>query len=103
MRLPLRWIGILHGRIHADLAATGGIHTSADCLKMMMVGSKVAMLCSVLLKKGIDQIAEIEKGMREWMAEHEYESIEQMQGSVKKTATAFERAHYMRALAEYKL
>ncbi|RPJ41800.1 MAG: dihydroorotate dehydrogenase-like protein [Candidatus Latescibacterota bacterium] len=105
MRLPLRWIAILHGRVGADLAATSGIHTSGDCLKMMMVGAKVAMLCAVLLKKGIDQLREIEKGMRQWMEEHEYESIEQMQGSMSQQKTgdpsAFERAQYMRALTTY--
>ncbi len=106
MRLPLRWIAILHGRVKADLAATGGIHTAEDCLKMLMAGAKTTMLCSVLLKKGIDQIREIEKGMRKWMEEHEYVSVEQMQGSMSQRSVAdpaaFERAQYMRALAGYR-
>jgi dihydroorotate dehydrogenase (fumarate) len=107
MRLPLRWIAILHGRIRPDLAATSGIATSADCLKMLMVGAKATMLCTVLLKKGIDQIREIEKGMRQWMEEREYESVEQMQGSMSQKKVgdpaAFERAQYMKALASYRL
>jgi dihydroorotate dehydrogenase (fumarate) len=107
MRLPLRWIAILHGRIRPDLAATSGIATSADCLKMLMAGAKATMLCSVLLKKGIDQIREIEKGMRQWMEEREYESVEQMQGSMSQKKVgdpaAFERAQYMKALASYRL
>ncbi|MBM3319937.1 MAG: dihydroorotate dehydrogenase-like protein [Candidatus Eisenbacteria bacterium] len=106
MRLPLRWIAILHGRIKADLAATGGIHTAEDCLKMLMAGAKTTMLCSVLLKKGIDQIREIEMGMRKWMEGHEYVSVEQMQGSMSQRSVedpaAFERAQYMRALAGYR-
>lgn len=106
MRLPLRWVAILHGRVKADLAATGGIHTAEDCLKMLMAGAKTTMLCSILLKKGIDQIREIEKGMRKWMEEHEYVSVEQMQGSMSQRSVAdpaaFERAQYMRALAGYR-
>ncbi|MFH1681810.1 MAG: dihydroorotate dehydrogenase-like protein [Candidatus Eisenbacteria bacterium] len=107
MRLPLRWIAILHGRVKADLAATGGIYTAADCLKMLMVGAKATMLCSVLLKNGIDRIREIEQGMRKWMEEHEYVSVEQMQGSMSQKSVAdpaaFERAQYMRALVGYRV
>ena len=63
MRLPLRWIGILQGRLKADLAATSGIHTAEDVIKMLMVGANVTMLCSVLLKNGIAAINQIEKEM----------------------------------------
>ncbi|MDH6097850.1 dihydroorotate dehydrogenase-like protein [Anabaenopsis sp. FSS-46] len=106
LRLPLRWIAILHGRIHADLAATSGIHSGQDVLKMVMTGAKITMLCSVLLKHGIDQIRVIEREMREWMEKHEYESVQQMQGSMSQqncpNPSAFERVQYMRSLASYK-
>jgi dihydroorotate dehydrogenase (fumarate) len=106
MRLPLRWVAILYGRVKTDLAATGGIHSSHDALKMLMAGADVTMLCAVLLKKGINTIREIETGMCEWMEEHDYQSIRQMQGSMSQKycsdPTSFERAQYMRALLTYK-
>jgi dihydroorotate dehydrogenase (fumarate) len=106
MRLPLRWIAILSGRVKADLAATSGIHTGHDVLKMLMVGAKATMLCSVLLQHGIEHIAIIEKEMCRWMTEHEYESVRQMQGSMSQIhcpdPSAFERAQYMRALTSYR-
>lgn len=102
MRLPLRWIAMLYGRIKADLAATSGIHTAEDVLKMLMVGARITMLTSVLLRYGIDRVFVIEREMREWMERHEYESVEQMQGSMSQKncadPSAFERAQYMRAL-----
>jgi len=105
MRLPLRWIAILYGRIRANLAATSGIHTAQDVLKVMMAGADVAMVCSVLLRQGIGCIQDIESGMIRWMEEHEYESINQMQGSMSQKnvndPTAFERAQYMRAILSY--
>jgi dihydroorotate dehydrogenase (fumarate) len=106
MRLPLRWIAILYGRVKSSLAATSGIHTGDDVLKMLMAGASATMLCSVLLKHGIDHIGAIEREMQQWMAEHEYESVAQMQGSMSQIhcadPSAFERAQYMRALTSYK-
>ena len=106
MRLPLRWIGILQGRLKADLAATSGIHTAEDVIKMLMVGANVTMLCSVLLKHGISVISQIEKEMVRWMEEHEYESVQQMRGSMSQihcaNPAAFERAQYMRAITSYR-
>jgi dihydroorotate dehydrogenase (fumarate) len=105
-RLPLRWIAILYGRVKADLAATSGIHNAQDVLKTLMAGAKVTMLCSVLFKQGIDQIRVIEREMRTWMEQHEYESVQQMQGSLSQKKcpdpSAFERAQYMRALRSFK-
>jgi dihydroorotate dehydrogenase (fumarate) len=106
MRLPLRWIAILHGRIKADLAATSGVHTGEDVIKMLMVGANVTMLCSALLKRGIDHLRAAEQEMRDWMEKHEYESVSQMRGSMSQIRcadpTAFERAQYMHALTSYK-
>lgn len=102
LRLPMRWIVILYGYVQADLAATSGIHKAQDVLKMIMAGANVAMLCSVLLKYGIDQIRLIKQGLVDWMEEHEYESVLQMRGSMSQkncpNPSAFERAQYMRAL-----
>ena len=105
-RLPLRWIAILYDRIKADLAATSGIHTGEDVLKLLMAGANITMLNSVLLKKGISHISEVEKEMVEWMTEHEYESVNQMLGSMSQKnipdASAYERAQYMKALTSYR-
>jgi dihydroorotate dehydrogenase (fumarate) len=106
MRLPLRWVAILFGRIKADLAATGGIHTTQDVLKMLMVGADVTMLCSVLLKKGLGVMREIETELCEWLSEHDYQSVRQLQGSMSQKncpdPAAYERAQYMRTIMSYK-
>jgi len=106
-RLPMRWIAILHGRVKASLAATSGIHTAADVLKVVMAGADVAMMCSALLKHGPDHVRQVLTDMREWMLEHEYVSIQQMKGSMSQRSvtdpSAFERANYMKALNRYQL
>jgi dihydroorotate dehydrogenase (fumarate) len=106
IRLPLRWIAILYGHIQGSLAATSGIHNAHDVIKMLMVGANATMLCSVLLRHGIDHIRCLEKDVREWMETHEYESVKQMQGSMSQRncpdPSAFERAQYMKALQSYK-
>jgi dihydroorotate dehydrogenase (fumarate) len=105
MRLPLRWIAILYGRIQADLAHTTGIYTATDVIKSIMAGANVTMMCSALLKHGENHIADVLKDTAEWMEEHEYESIEQMRGSMSQKncpePTAFERANYMKSLQSY--
>lgn len=105
LRLPLRWIAILYGRIRADLAATSGIHQATDALKMLMVGANVTMLASALLKNGVGHLKTVEREMSEWLESHEYESVAQMQGSMSQirsaNPSAFERVQYMRALNNY--
>ena len=106
MRLPLTWIGILYGRISADMAATSGVHEAEDVIKLVMVGANVTMLCSALLQRGVDHIRTVERGVREWMEAHEYSSVRQMRGSMSQQniadASAFERAHYVSTLHSYK-
>lgn len=105
IRLPLRWIAILYGKIKASLAATSGIHHANDVLKMMMAGADAAMLCSVLLKEGIEYAKTILAEMEEWMKLQEYESVRQMKGSMSQKSCedpgAFERANYMRILQSF--
>jgi dihydroorotate dehydrogenase (fumarate) len=105
MRLPLRWIAILHGRVQTSLAATSGIHRASDALKMLMAGADVTMMCSALLRQGVNHIATVKRDMIAWMEEHEYESVTQLKGSLSQKncadPSAFERAQYMRALATY--
>lgn len=105
MRLPLRWIAILYGKLNASLAATSGIHRATDVLKMLMAGADVTMLCSTLLRHGIRQIEIIEREIVAWMQEHEYKSVKQLKGSLSQKNCAapaeFERAQYMRAISKY--
>ena len=106
MRLPLRWVALLHKRIKADLAATSGIHRASDVIKMLMVGASTTQLCSVLLRHGIAKITSIERELCEWMEQHEYESVAQLQGSLSQIncpdPAAYERAQYMKAISSYK-
>jgi dihydroorotate dehydrogenase (fumarate) len=102
LRLPLTWIGILFGRIRASLAATSGVHGPEDVVKLLMVGADATMLCSALLRNGIGYLQRIEAGLLEWMEKHEYESVQQMKGSMSQrrcpNPSAFERAQYMKAV-----
>lgn len=107
MRVPLRWIAILYRKIHASMAATSGIHSAEDVLKIMMAGGDAAMLCSDLLRHGPVRITEILSDMMDWMQAKEYESIAQMKGSMSQKSVAepaaFERANYMKVLNSYKI
>jgi dihydroorotate dehydrogenase (fumarate) len=106
MRLPLRWIAILYGRTNADLAATSGIYTADDVIKMIMAGAKVTQMLSCLLKFGIGHIADVISKMKMWMEEKEYESVDQMRGSMSymnvDDPAKFERANYMKVLHSFK-
>ncbi len=103
MRLPLRWIGILFGRIRANLAATSGIYQAGDVIKMVMAGADVTMLCSALMRHGIPHIQRIEMEMAAWLEQHSYKSLSALKGvmSQKNCADpgAFERAQYVHALS----
>jgi dihydroorotate dehydrogenase (fumarate) len=103
----LRWISILHGKVDADLALTTGVHTSRDILKAMMAGARVAMIASELLWDGVEKrVREILDHTQAWMEEHEYASIQQMQGSMSQKSVsdpaAFERANYMKVLNSFR-
>lgn len=102
LRLPLRWIAILYGRIQADFALTGGVHRATDVLKAMMAGANVAMMASALLMHGPQYVTTLLTDLKDWMEEHEYESIKLMHGSMSQQAVAdtaaFERANYMKVL-----
>jgi dihydroorotate dehydrogenase (fumarate) len=107
LRLPLRWIAILYGKLNADLALTTGVHTGRDVLKAMMAGARVAMIASELLWDGSAQrVTTILNHTNSWMEEHDYQSIQQMQGSMSQKAVkdpaAFERANYMKVLNSFR-
>jgi dihydroorotate dehydrogenase (fumarate) len=105
--LPLRlhWTAVLYGKLDADLAVTGGIHSAADVLKAMMAGADAAMMTSCLLRHGIGFAQTIEEDLVRWMEEHEYDSIAGVQGSMSYRSsadtTSFDRGNYMRVLSSY--
>ncbi len=105
LRLPLRWVAILYGRIKADLALSSGVHSARDVVKALMAGANVAMTTSELLAKGIGRATEILTDLNNWLDEFEYTSVRQMIGSMSQQAVAepaaFERANYMKALMSY--
>lgn len=105
LRVRLRWVAILYGHIRCDMAVTGGVHEATDVLKSMMAGAKVAMMTSAVLRNGIDHFRVVLEDLRLWMEEHEYDSIEQMQGSMSQRnvaePAAFERANYLKVLGSY--
>jgi dihydroorotate dehydrogenase (fumarate) len=106
LRLPLRWVAILYSRMKTDLAITSGVHNYTDVLKAMMAGASVVAIASELLSSGVRRISEILAEMTDWMEKHEYQSIQQMQGSMSQknvaVPAAFERANYMRTLHSWR-
>lgn len=105
--LPLRWIGLLRDRVGASLAASGGVHRAEDALKLLLAGADAVMTTSALLQGGPGRIGGIVDGVRRWLEEREYASVEQMKGSMSQARSddpgAFERASYVRALSSYRV
>lgn len=106
MRLPLRWVAMLHGHIPVDFAITSGVHTYEDVLKGIMAGANVMMMTSELLKNGVARVRQIVSEMTLWLEEHEYESVSQMRGSVSQLniaqPDAYVRANYMKVLQSWR-
>jgi dihydroorotate dehydrogenase (fumarate) len=104
MRLPLRWIALLYGQLDVSFALTTGVHTPEDVVKAVMAGADVAQVCSVLMKKGIDEIATLVDGLRAWMEAHEYADIAAMKGALSlensPNPAAFERANYVKLVGQ---
>ncbi|OIO63982.1 MAG: dihydroorotate dehydrogenase [Candidatus Marinimicrobia bacterium CG1_02_48_14] len=106
LRLPLRWIAVLSASLHVNLGATTGVHTAEDAIKLLMVGADATMMCSALLKNGPGHITQMLNDMIAWLDEHEYESVEQLKGSMNyrniADPEALMRANYMKVLNAYK-
>lgn len=105
LRLPLRWIAILHGRLNVDFALTTGVHTADDALKSVAAGAAVVQMASELLRNGVGRIGEILAEMSEWLVEHEYESLDVLKGSMSQIncgfPAAFERANYLEVVRSF--
>lgn len=105
LRLPLRWTAILYGRVHADIGLTTGIHTATDVLKSLAAGATVAMMASELLQNGLGRIGEILADVALWLVENEYNSLDELRGSLSQVnvaaPAAFERANYIQVVSSY--
>jgi dihydroorotate dehydrogenase (fumarate) len=105
LRLPLRWIAILHRRHRLSLAASTGVHTAEDVAKVLLAGADVAMMTSALLRNGPDHLRPVEVRLRDWMERHGYETVEQLRGRLSQRSVpdpaAFERANYLKTLASH--
>jgi dihydroorotate dehydrogenase (fumarate) len=103
--LRLRWLAILHGRVDCSLAVTGGVHGGLDVVKSVMVGAQAVQVVSALLREGPAKLARLRQELAEWLEEHEYESLAQMQGSMSllrcPDPQAYERANYMEILQSW--
>ena len=106
MRLPLHWIGILFGKVRTNLAATSGIYQASDVIKLVMAGADVTMLCSALMRHGIQHIQRVEMELAAWLEKHGYKSLGEIRGIMSQQncsdPSAFERAQYVRGLSSYK-
>jgi dihydroorotate dehydrogenase (fumarate) len=105
LRLPLRWVAILHRRLGVSLAASTGVHTATDVVKVLLAGADVAMLTSALLRHGPDHLRQLEVQVRDWMDRHHYETVDQLRGLLSQRSipdpAAFERANYIKTLASH--
>ncbi len=105
LRLPLRWMAILRPQLKCSLAATTGVHTASDVLKLLLAGADVAMVASSLYAHGPGHIRNLVEGVNAWLEEREYESVTQMKGSISqenaRDPSAFERANYIKTLVNY--
>ena len=106
LRLPLRWIALLYGHLRCSMALTTGVHTPEDAIKALMAGADIVNVTSALLQFGVGHITTLLNGISRWMEEHEYDSVDMMQGSLSQRnvaePAAFERANYMKTLQSYK-
>jgi len=104
-RLPMMWIALLAGQVRASLAANTGIHSGPDALRMIMSGADVAMLCSALLRHGVERLAAIRSEIEHWMASHGHESLDEIRGVMSRVrqcgSADFTRAGYAKVLTRY--
>ena len=107
LRQRLRWIAIIHGHIKADIALSGGVHSFEDIIKGIMVGANVVQLVSSLLKQGPGFLAKVLGELTAWLESHEYESLDQMRGSMSLAhcpdPSVYERGNYLKVLQLWKV
>lgn len=103
--LRIRWTALLYGRTNLSIAVTGGFHQTPDVIKALLAGADVVQLCSVLLKDGVGRLSEMLTELEQWLDAHEYNSIQQLKGSVSQQnaidPSAYERANYVQVLDSF--
>jgi len=106
IRLPLLWLGVLHGRINASLAASSGVHSPVELIKYLLAGADAVMTTSAMLQQGIGFLTTLVDGLQAWMEARQYDSVAQLKGSMSQANSlnpgAFERANYIKILENYK-
>jgi dihydroorotate dehydrogenase (fumarate) len=106
LRLPLRWIALLHGRHPVDLAASGGVHRGTDVVRLLMAGARVTQVVGALLRHGPGRLAGLEEELATWLMEHEVASVAELIGCMSQqrcpNPAEYERAQYMRAIQGYR-
>lgn len=106
LRLPLRWIALLHGRLEADLAASGGVHRGTDVVRLLMAGAAITQVVGALLRHGPARLATLEAELAVWLREHDYSSVRELVGCMSQqrcpNPSDYERAQYMRAIQTYR-
>jgi dihydroorotate dehydrogenase (fumarate) len=105
LRLVLRWLAILSGRVDVDLAATTGVHVGEDAVKAVLAGADVVMMASALLRAGPKALTAVQVGLQTWLEDNDYQSVAQARGSLSQRSvsdpSAFERSNYMKTLTSY--
>lgn len=103
--LRIRWAAILSDHLDCSLAVTGGMHNYDDILKALLAGADVTHMCSALLKNGPEHITNTLQQLQHWLEEKEYESVQQLKGSISRQhaiePAAYERANYINVLDSY--
>jgi dihydroorotate dehydrogenase (fumarate) len=105
LRLPLRWIAILYREVPAALAASTGVHTAADAVKVLMAGADVAMMTSALLRHGPEHLRAVEAGLQDWLEDHGMQTVGHLRGMRSQRSVpdpaAWERANYITMLSSH--
>ncbi len=100
--LRLHWLAILRPQVQVSLAASGGVHSAHDAIKAIMAGADAVQMVSALLQFGPDHLRKTLHGLRQWMEDHGYASVDEMRGCLSlarcPNPSAFERGNYMRIL-----
>jgi len=104
--LRLRWLAVLSGQLEASLAVSGGVTTAEDAIKAVLAGASAVQLVSALLREGPEQLVRVRRGMLAWLEQHEFDSLDQVRGTMNLArcpdTLAYERANYMEILQGWK-
>lgn len=102
VRQSVAWIGILSGQVPVSLAASGGVDSAEDVVKLILAGADATMTTAALLRHGPEHVQQLVSGLTEWLDERGYDSVSQAKGSVSLSKAAepeaYQRANYYQTL-----